>query len=237
MNDDGSCTVQVVDFSTPDENGNASVVETRQASAEDYAAFEEAIERFAKNVGGYDSLYEFNYRSPSEEGDKALKEITDKYGLKLRAEARQAWTNPASGAPYTAQELSEMTAQMGNAGNIFRQTPPDFDKVYWFDEGSYYAILEDGSQATCYGYNSMYATLSSGSEVINWEQDLEAFAERTYQTADGTEVTILSHEDSAYLYVYLEHSFFAMHISAQKTLTETELNAIADGLNYSLMGR
>lgn len=98
-------------------------------------------------------------------------------------------------------------------------------------------LPSSGERVTCYGYNSMYSTLSSGKEVINWEEDIDSFAQRSHTTPDGTELTILSNGINAYIYVYLENSFFAMHIRSEKGITEEDVNYIADGLNYSLIGQ
>ena len=59
-----------------------------------------------------------------------------------------------------------------------------------------------------------------------------------YITADGTEVTILSNGESAYIYVYLDDSFFVEHIYGLEAceITDDDLNYIADYLKYSVIG-
>lgn len=233
-NDDGSVTVEIID------NGESEFV---TVSAEEYEQFEAwANRQSGSSYGDYD----FNYQVYSQEDADKLEEIAAKYGLKLRKSQQLMWSSETTGMSgdkfLTNQQLAEKTSEMGCSGNIFYETPVGFDKVYWFDEGtfcvSYYVDLpSSGERVTCYGYNSMYSTLSSGKEVINWEEDIDSFAQRSHTAPDGTELTILSNGINAYIYVYLENSFFAMHIRSEKGITEEDVNYIADGLNYSLMGQ
>lgn len=233
-NDDGSVTVEIID------NGES---EFMTVSAEEFEQFEAWGERQSGDTYGD---YDFNYHVHSQEDADKLEEIAAKYGLKLRKDHQLMWSSETTGMSgeqfLTNQQLAEKTAEIGCAGNIFYDTPVGFDKVYWFDEGtfcvSYYVDLpSSGERVTCYGYNSMYSTLSSGKEVINWEEDLDSFAQRSHTAPDGTELTILSNGSNAYIYVYLENSFFAMHIRSEKGITEEDVNYIADTLNYSLMGQ
>ena len=89
---------------------------------------------------------------------------------------------------------------------------------------------------SCYGYNSMYATLSSGREVVSRITDPEQFLVRTHTAPDCTELTILQKEKEAFLYVYLPNSFFEMHIQGDDILSEADVDAVADNLNYSGIG-
>ena len=140
--------------------------------------------------------------------------------------------------------LCELTAtEMGNSGNIFRSVPVGFDKVYWFDEGtfavSFYVDLPSGGRRlTCYSYNSMYSTLSSGREVMGDVNKAE-FNSREYTTADGTVLSVLENGTEAYLYVFLENSFFAQHIYAMDSspITQEDVNHVADYLNYHLISQ
>ena len=104
----------------------------------------------------------------------------------------------------------------------------------------YFDLLSTGERVLCYGYNSMYGTLSSGADVVSAEDDLTTFTTRLYKTHDGTEVTISSNGESAYVYVYLENSFFAEHIFGLEygvELTDADINAIADMIVYSCIGK
>lgn len=137
---------------------------------------------------------------------------------------------------------------MACSGRLFNDTPAGYDKVYYYDEGTFAVVwfidLPDGGQAWCYGYNSMYGTLSSGSE-LSWAEDIDSFTARTHVCPDGTEVTILSNGgDEAYIYVYLENSFFAENIDStgpiitgKDALTDADLDYIADNINYSVIGK
>ena len=88
-----------------------------------------------------------------------------------------------------------------------------------------------------YLYNSMYATLSSGREVMWLEEDVSAFTARTFQAQDGTELTILSNGQSAYIYAYLENSFLAIHVQGDEGITDADVDAIANTINYSSIGK
>lgn len=217
---------------------DGTVLEERLLSVDEYAEYED----FMRITSG-DSKYDYNVYS--DEQVAKLEEIAEKYGLALRGKSQVRWssetTGQTGGSFLTNAQLAAKTAEFGNGGNIFRQTPDGFDKVYWFNEGtfavSYYVELPSGERVNCYGYNSMYSTLSSGTEVVNWESDLSGFSERAYTTADGTEVTILSNGSSAYIYVYLENSFFAEHINGTNSLSDADLNAVADMINYSLISK
>ncbi len=228
-NEDGTATIDIL-------NDDGSK-EQRDVTAEDYAAYRALLQKYARagTPGGYTSAYDFSYGADSPEADAKLKEVADKYGMQLRGATNQVDYNLAP------EEIAAKTADWGNGGNIFRQTPQGFDKAYWCNDGtfcvSYYHTTEAGNQATCYGYNSVYTTLSSGREVVQWEQNPDAFAERAYTTADGTDVTVLSNGVDAYLYVYLDNSFFAMHIWGGGALSDNDVNAIADYLNYSLISK
>lgn len=106
------------------------------------------------------------------------------------------WSSETSGITgegfYTNAELAEMTAEFGNSGSVFYEPPAGFDKVYYYDEGSFglkfYLEAPSGAgQLSCYGYNSVYSTLSSGG-VMSWEADLSSFTERRHTAPDGTEL-------------------------------------------------
>ena len=136
---------------------------------------------------------------------------------------------------------STMTAEFGNSGSVFYEPPAGFDKVYYYDEGSFglkfYLEAPSGAgQLSCYGYNSVYSTLSSGG-VMSWEADLSSFTERRHTAPDGTELTILSNGSDAYIYVYLEDSFFAMHVYGAEDMSDADVDYAADAINYSNIGR
>ena len=239
-NEDGTYTVQYWQL---DENNVPVPIKNLIITAEEYEYMNEYNEIMVKGYGEYD----FKYGVNSSEEEVKLEEIAHKYGLELRGNQNAAFSSETTGKSgpqfFTNAELAAKTAEVGCRENLFTETPVGFDKMYWFDEGtfcvSYYVNLpSSGKQVTCYGYNSCYATLSSGTEVCNWEVDASGFESRQYMTADGTEVTILSNGTSAYIYVYLNDSFFVEHIYGieQCDITDDDLNYIADYLKYSVIG-
>lgn len=204
---------------------------------------------------GYECEYDFHYGLHCDREKAMLEEIAAKYGLNLRPkQSRLVSSSETTGRTgpdfYTNEELAEMTAQLC-AGNIFYETPAGFDKLYWYDEGTfgvsfYLDVNDSGRQLSCYGYNSVYTTLSTGREVISdYIRDNEAFIARNHVCPDGTELEIISNGREAYFYVYLEDSFFAGHIyvnphapgyDGNNTLTDAEVDFAVDALNYSLIG-
>lgn len=239
-NEDGSYTVHYLQF---DENFVPVPIKELTITAEEYEEMVAYDEITTKGYGEYDFKYGINSAAEA----LKLEEIAGKYGLKLRSNQNAAFSSETTGQSgsqfFTNAQLAAKTAEIGCRENLFTETPVGFDKVYWFDEGtfcvSYYVNLpSSGKQVTCYGYNSRYATLSSGAEVYNWEVDASGFDSRNCVTADGTEVTILSNGTAAYIYVYLEESFFVEHIYGLETceITDDDLNYIADYLKYSVIG-
>ena len=235
----------------------ATPLEVRTATAEELAEKEHWMEYANLSYGDYD----FNYDIHNEAEAAKLEEIAAKYGLRLRRGQTLLWSKETAekmDAEFNAQhgtslhtdtsdprfltdrELCDRISAAGCSGELFREIPWGFDKVYYFDEGtfcvSYDQELSDGRRVTCYGYNSMYATLSSGREVVSRITDPEQFSVRTHTAPDGTELTILQKEKEAFLYVYLPDSFFEMHIQSDDNLSEADVDAVADNLNDSGIG-
>lgn len=239
-NEDGTYAVYYLIF---DENFVPVPVKEIVITAEEYEEMVAYDEIMTKGYGEYDFKYNINSAAEA----LKLEEIAAKYGMKLRGNQNAAFSSETTGQTgaqfFTNAQLAAKTAEVGCRENLFTETPVGFDKMYWFNEGtfcvSYYVNLpSSGKQVTCYGYNSRYATLSSGAEVYNWEVDASGFESRNYVTADGTEVTILSNGTSAYIYVYLNDSFFVEHIYGLEEcqITDDDLNYIADYLKYSVIG-
>ncbi len=220
---------------------NDELIEEKAMSAEEYEALRAFDEVMIGNFDGYD----FNYNVCSEEDADKLEEIAAKYGLVLKRDVNIAWSSETTGQSgenaYTNEELAELTSEkMGNSGNIFAKVPDGFDKAYWYDEGSfcvsfYVTLPSSGEQVTCYGYNSMYGTLYSGREVVA-EANVDEFASREYVSADGTVLTILENGSEAYIYVFLEDSFYVQHIGTAD-MTVKDVNYIADYISYALIGK
>ncbi len=233
-------------------------IETRSISAEEMAAWEEFEDYVNLSYGDYD----FNYDIHSETEAAKLEEIAAKYGLRLRKGSTLLWsketvaaTDAEMNAKYgtdlhtdtsdprflSNRELCDRISDVACHGSLFREIPHGFDKVYYYDEGSfcvsYDQELTGGHRVKCYGYNSMYATLSSGREVVSRITDPESFLTRTHTAPDGTELTILQKDNEAFLYVYLTDSFFEMHIHGEITLSDADVDIAADNLNYASIGR
>ncbi len=267
-NEDGSITIYFFDEAGlalihEDENGEpdfsaAKPVEVRIATAEEAAA-EEAWHQYVRSEYGD---FDFNYDIHSEVEAKKLEEIAEKYGLQLRHGSTLLWSketaeesdeefNTQFGTDFhtdtsdprflTNRELCDRISDIACHGNLFRENPHGFDKVYYFDEGtfcvSYFQELADGNRVHCYGYNSMYATLSSGREVVSRIGDPESFQVRTHTAPDGTELAIMQKGNEAFIYVYLEDSFFEMHVECDRALSNEDVDAVADNLNYSKIGK
>lgn len=239
-NEDGSRSVEI---RRTDEATGQESVEMRELSPEEYESLGEWLD-FLRTQYGYNEGYGVHDAAMAAK----LEEIAEKYGLRFLGDVSVAWSSDTAGMTgegfYTNEELAEKTAEFAGSGNIFAETPAGFDKVYWYEEGnfcvSWYYALPDGEWISCYGYNSMYDVLTSGSEVGNAEVDPAGFSTRTYTAADGTELTILSNGESAYIYAYLENSFFVENVNStlkNVELTDETLDAIADMLIYSRIGK
>ena len=266
-NGDGSYTLYYFDKEALDlihdgENGEADFsaatpLDVRTATAEEMAAHESWMDYANLTYGDYD----FNYDIHSETEAAKLEAIAEKYGLRLRHRSTLLWSketveemdaeqNAMYGTDHhtdtsdprflTNWELCERISDVSCHGSLFREVPRGFDKVYYFDEGtfcvSYDQELADGRRVHCYGYNSMYATLSSGREVVSQISDPDRFRIRTHTAPDGTELTIMQNENEAFLYVYLSDSFFEMHLSCDTALSDTDVDTVADNLNYGNIG-
>ena len=68
-------------------------------------------------------------------------------------------------------------------------------------------------------------------------QDPAKLQTRTHTAPDGTELTVLQGENEAFLYVYLNNSFFEEHITCESPLTDADVDYTADALVYSNIGR
>lgn len=219
----------------------------REAWAEWTAWRDEYVEKHEPE-GSVGCGYDRGYGVRDETMGKKLEEIAEKYGLRFLGDVSVAWSSDTTGITgegfYTNEELAEKTAEFAGSGNIFAETPVGFDKVYWFPEGnfgvSWYYALPGGEWITCYCYSSRYDVLTNGSEVGAADVDTASFTARSHTAPDGTELTILSNGREAYIYAWLENSFFAEHVNGEFSeveLTNETLNAIADMLIYSRIGK
>lgn len=240
-NEDGTYTVIVYAFEeTDDENElfdhKLVEMERRTATAEEYEQEMAYIEAKGKGYGEYD----FNYYVYSQEMEEKLESIAASYGLKLRHKSEHMLQNfDGETELYTREEILEKVNEICAGGkSFFRTEPTGFDKFYFYDEGtfavSFYTddALWDG--VSCYLYNSPYGTLSSGREVINSVRgDIDSFTTRSHITPDGTELTVMQGDTDTCAYVYLENSYVAIDIAAPDTLTDAEVDAILDMVDFS----
>ena len=235
----------------------AFAIEVRTATAEE-AAQEKAFHEYVQSEYGD---YDFNYDIHIETEAKKLEEIAAKYGLALRHGSTLLWCkesveemdaemNAAYGTDIhtdtsdprflSKAELCDRISGVACHGDLFRTDPHGFDKVYYFDEGSFcvsFSLDSGDKRLNCYGYNSVYSTLSSGREVLTRIQDPAKLQTRTHTAPDGTELTVLQGENEAFLYVYLGNSFFEEHIHCDVPLTDADVDLAADALIYSNIGK
>lgn len=240
-NEDGTYTVIVYAFEeTDDENElfdhKLVEMERRTATAEEYEQEMAYIEAKGKGYGEYDS----HYCVYSQEMEEKLESIAASYGLKLRHKLELMLQNfDGETELYIREEIIQKVNEIcAGGGSFFRTEPTGFDKFYFYDEGtfavSFYTddALWDG--VSCYLYNSPYGTLSSGREVINSVRgDVDSFTTRSHTTPDGTELTVMQGDTDTCAYVYLENSYVAIDINAPDTLTDAEVDAILDMVDFS----
>ena len=228
-NEDGTYTM--IFYSRDEEE-----IERRIVSKEDYEQFEAYWEVMAKGFTGYD----FNYHVYTQEMADKLESIAASYGLKLRHQNTVMFQNyDGNTSFFTREEITERINEICAGGeSFFRTEPTGYDKFYYYDEGTFAVSFYTTDNMTntgtsCYLYNSPYGTLSSGFAVFDRVEDVNGFTTRTHTAPDGTELTILQNGAEMYAYVYLENSFVAMHIHNIDALTDAEIDAILDMVNYS----
>lgn len=239
--EDGSASVDYYSFEAdaPGSDSGTYIFEgTVEMPVEDYKRYTELLDilELFEDTGEQESKYDFNYQVNSKAQEAKLEEIAAKYGLSLRGNLTMMWEE-------SPEEISDRISELMCSGKLFNETPAGFDKAYYFDEGSFcvswYAnVPSGGEKVDCYGYNSVYSTLSSGNEVMESVADINSFNSRVHECPDGTSVTILSDGSEAFIYVYLENSFFAEHVRrAGAALTDADIDYIADNINYSVIGK
>lgn len=236
------------------------VVETRTATAAEHEQMYKYMEQQARmSIPGYD----FNYHVKNETAAAKLEEIAAKYGLNLRheqtllfsGETRRAMDeklnlpHQALDEERTNQELADIITEKFCTAPFFCTVPSGFDKLYYYDEGTFcvcfYAAPGDavGDKVSCYAYNSPYSTLSSGGEVSEEINDVSAVVTRTHTAPDGTELTVMrsgNNIDKVFAYVYLEKSYFTVTVHPPRDgseLTDADVDAALDMINYSAINK
>lgn len=235
-------------------------VETRTATAAEHEQMYKYMEQQARmSIPGYD----FNYHVKNETAAAKLEEIAAKYGLNLRheqtllfsEETRRAMDeklnlpHQALNEERTNQELADIITEKFCTAPFFCTVPSGFDKLYYYDEGTFcvcfYAAPGDavGDKVSCYAYNSPYSTLSSGGEVSEEINDVSAVVTRTHTAPDGTELTVMrsgNNIDKVFAYVYLEKSYFTVTVHPPRDgseLTDADVDAALDMINYSAINK
>ena len=233
-NEDGTYTM--IFYAGADENGGEKEIERRIVTAEDYRLFEAYWEARAKGFSGYD----FNYHVYTQDMAEMLEKIAANYGLRLRHQKTSMYQNYDDQTEFSTRE--EITAKVNEicagGSSFFRTEPAGYDKFYYFDEGTFAVSFFTTDNMTntgtsCYLYNSPYGTLSSGFEIFDEVQDIDTFTVRSHSTPDGTELTVLQNGSDMFAYVYLENSFVTLHIMQLSGLTDTEIDAILDMVDFS----
>lgn len=218
------------------DSNSKNEIERRTVSAEDYKAFEAYWEARAKGFSGYDYPYHVYTQGMADK----LESIAANYGLNIRHQRTSMFQNHDEMAEFSTRE--EITARINEvcAGgkSFFRIEPTGYDKFYYFDEGTFAVSFYTTENLTntgtsCYLYNSPYGTLSSGYEIFAEVGDVSAFSTRNHTASDGTELTVLQNGTEIYAYVYLENSFVTLHITQLNGLSEAEIDAILDMVDFS----
>ena len=229
-------TVTVIFYS---DGSSENEIERRIVSAEEYEASEAFWEARAKGFSGYDYPYHVYTQAMADK----LESIAANYGLKLRHQRTSVFQNHDNVSDFSTRE--EITARINEvcAGgkSFFRTEPTGYDKFYYFDEGTFAVSFYTTDNLTntgtsCYLYNSPYGTLSSGYEIYTEAGDVGAFTTRNHTAPDGTELTVLQKDTEMYAYVYLENSFMTLHITQLKGLSDAEIDAVLDMVDYSTIG-
>ncbi len=218
------------------DSNSENEIERRTVSAEDYNAFEAYWEARAKGFSGYDYPYHVYTQGMADK----LESIAANYGLNIRHQRTSMFQNHDEVAEFSTRE--EITARINEvcAGgkSFFRTDPTGYDKFYYFDEGTFAVSFYTTENLTntgtcCYIYNSPYGTMSSGYEIFEEAGDPSAFTVRNHTTPDGTDLTVLQNGTDYYAYVYLENSFVTVHIMQLNGLSDAEIDAILDMVDFS----
>jgi len=211
-------------------------IERRIISAEDYQLFKEYWDLRARGFSGYD----FNYHIYTKEMADKLEEIAARYGLKLRHKQEVMLQDFDEQTDfYSFEEITSKINEICAGGkSFFRTEPTGYDKFYYFDEGTFAVSFYTGEDQSytgtnCYLYNSPYGTLSSGYEIFDVVKDVNAFTVRSHTTPDGAELTVLQNGTEAFAYIYLENSFVTLHVSQIGGMSDAEIDAVLDMVDFS----
>lgn len=70
-------------------------------------------------------------------------------------------------------------------------------------------------------------------EIFTELGDVSSFTTRYHNALDGTRLTVLQNGTEIFAYVYLENSFVTLHITQLSGLTDAEIDAILDMVDFS----
>lgn len=247
-NPDGTYTVRFYAYPESPVDATTSLEHIQQGDYSDFILLDERIatkeehernmeigEIIARGFHGYD----YPYHVYTQEMADKLESIAASHGLKVRHQRTTMFQNHDDQTEFSTRE--DITAKINEicAGgkSFFRAEPTGYDKFYYFDEGTFAVSFYTTDNLTntgtsCYLYNSPYGTLSSGYEIFTEIEDISAFTVRNHTTPDGTSLTVLQSGTEVYAYVYLEKSFVTLHITQLNGLSDTEIDAILDMVNY-----
>ena len=245
--DDGICTITLYKM----EDGELTAIETRTAPSETVQKWEDKLLLAAQDFGKYDYFY--HVRDAAMEA--RLEEIAEKYGLALRGQDTQRFSSDTikasaeeHGLEYTPsdmyctnEELSQLISDKFCTGSFFREPPSGYDKVYYFNEGtfavSFYFDGVNAADATkgIYLYNSPYTTLSSGREMFEVIDDPDGFNAREHTAPDGTVLTVLTNGKEVFAYAFLEKSYITLRIMGE--MSDDEIDCALDRINYNVINK
>ena len=234
--DDGSATLYFYD------REGGTLLETREATAEDCAQELRHLAYVRQGYGAYAALYGVRDQA----GEERLEALAAQYGLRLcRWErflgevdlAAADWVNP-TGRPSPRSVPPEQAASARLILRLFDDPSP---ATLLYDGGAFYASGtqavpgEDKTVSFQAGYTP-YDVLLPGSVSVLTEPGL-TLVSRTHIAPDGTELTILRGGVHGFVYAFLPNAYFCQYFRGAEELTDAELDALADRLDYGALGK
>lgn len=209
-------------------------------------AFNAFIEYQAK-LGGYGGYHHIYAVWDGEEASK-LEEIAAKYDLILRDGENTVFGGDGIDNIALNRQLSDVVG----TGLIYREAP-EFDHYSTFASGSFQSMasipLADGRKASTYICSTAYHEMVDGQEVggLTVREDVPMVT-RSYNAADGTELTISQNETQAIIYAYLDSAYITITVTIDNwvapgvvetdfQLSEDIVNFVADFINYKNIGK
>ena len=149
-------------------------------------------------------------------------------------------------------ELNRQLSEAVGTGLIYREAP-EFDHYSTFASGSFQSMasipLADGRKASTYICSTAYHEMVDGGEVggLTVREDVPMVT-RSYNAADGTELTISQNDTQAIIYAYLDSAYITITVTIDNwvapgvvetdfQLSEDIVNFVADFINYKNIGK